>query len=112
MTLQNNTPVQLKPALSLFGCSTSFQEQPGKYTCKIHVDQGNVLFCHGAYNVETGCWDDMPEGGDESRVLVHEGETKDLEFTFGNHYGQTDNVWIYNNSYFKPARFTCTYEKQ
>lgn len=112
MILQNNTQTRLMPALSLFGCSSSFHDEPGKYKCKIHVDQGDILFCHGAYNVQTGCWDDAPDGTDVSRLLVHEGETKDLEFTCGNHSGQSDDIWIYNNSYLKPASFVCSYEKQ
>lgn len=111
MTLQNNTQTYLKPALALRGCSAEFPQQPGKFVCKIQVDQGEVLFCHGAYNVETGCWDDAPDAGEDNRVLVHAGECKELEFTCGNHYGQSDDVWIYNNSYLKPARFTCDYKK-
>lgn len=112
MTLRNNTQTRLMPALSLFGFCSSFKEAPGKYKCKLHVDQGDILFCHGAYNLETGCWNDRPDAGEASQILIHEGETKDLEFTCGEHYGQADDIWIYNNSYLKPASFICSYEKQ
>ena len=111
MILQNNVRTQLKPALCLGGCSTSFPKQPGTYRCKIQVDQGDILFGHGAYNLQTGCWDDAPDGNDASRVLIHQGETKDLEFTCGNHYGQPDDIWIFNNSYLKPATFIFSYIK-
>lgn len=112
MTLQNNMPTHLNPIVALFGSGSSIPTQPGTYKCKIQVEKGNVLFRHGAYNVQTGCWDDAPEGADASKIVIHEGETKELEFTCKEHYGQLDEIGIYNNSYFKPADFTCTCQKQ
>ena len=111
MILQNNTRTHLQPALLPFGCSTSFPVQPGAYKCNIHVDQGNILFQHGSYNLETGAGEDEPEGSDPSKILIHEGETKELTFTCESHNGQADDIWIYNNSYLKPAEFTCSYKK-
>lgn len=103
---------QLKPVLSLFGYSTSLPEESGTYTYKIHVDKGDILFRHGSYNLQTGGWDDKPDGDEIEQILLHEGETKEFEVTCGEHYGQADNLLISNNSYFKPARFTCAYTKK
>ena len=102
---------QLKPVLSFFGYSTYLPKEIGTYKCKIHVDQGEILFRHGAYNLQTGGWDDKPDGDEITRLLLHEGETKEFEVTCGEHYGQPDSLLISNNSYFKPARFTCAYTK-
>lgn len=112
MTLQNNTQTHLNPGIFPY-CSTScFQGQPGSYTCRIHVNKGNILFCHTAYNIEANCWSDKPEGDEKERIPIHEGETKELNFTRKQHDGEPDYIWIANNSYLKPADFTCSYEKQ
>lgn len=102
---------QLKPVLSLFGYSTSLPEETGTYKCKIHVDKGDILFRHGAYNLQTGGWDDKPDGDEITELLLHEGETKEFEVNCGEHYGQPDNLLISNNSYLKSARFSCAYTK-
>lgn len=102
---------QLKPVLSLFGYCTSLPDEIGTYKCKIHVDKGDILFRHGAYNLQSGGWDDKPDGNEITRLLLHEGETKEFEVTCGEHDGQPDSLLISNNSYFKPARFTCAYTK-
>ena len=111
MILANNTETHLHPGISPIGCCASFQDQPGKYSCEIHVEHVSVLFCHSVYNIESGCWDDAPEKEAE-RILLREGETRKLNFTCGEHDGEPDSIWIYNNSYLKPADFTCSYTKQ
>lgn len=111
MILKNNEQTLLKPVLSFGDCCSNFAGEPGTYKCKIHVDKGEVQFGHGAYNCMTGCWDDKPDGEECSKMLLREGETKDFEFTCGTHYGQADNIWIYNHSYLKPASFICTYAR-
>lgn len=111
MILQNNSAIHLQPALLPFGCSTSFPVEPGSYKCNIHVAHGNILFKHGAYNLETGAWEDQPDGNEPDHILIHEGETKKFTFTCKNHDGQADNIWIYNDSYLKPADFICSYER-
>ena len=111
MVLQNHVRTHLHPAISPFGCCTTFQREPGKYTCRIHVERGDILFCHTAYNIESESWDEKP-GEEPEQILLREGETRDLNFTCQEHDGEPDYIWIYNNSYLKPADFTCSYEKQ
>lgn len=111
MILQNNTATHLQPALLPFKCSTAFPVKPGFYKCNIQVTHGNILFKHGAYNLETGAWEDQPDNHEPDHILIHEGETKELTFTCKNHDGQADNIWIYNDSYLKPADFICSYER-
>lgn len=112
MIERHTIETQLKPVLSLFGYCTSLPDESGTYKYKIHVDKGDILFRHGAYNLQTGGWDDKPDGNAISQMLLHQGETKEFEVNCGNHSGQTDNLLISNNSYFKPAHFTCTYTKE
>lgn len=112
MIVQNNAKTFLQPALVPFGCCSSLPVRPGKYICSIHVDRGTILLRHAAYNIETGCWEDRPDGNDPAELWLHEGDTKELDFTCKDHYGHPDNLWIFNSSYLKPAVFTCSYQKQ
>ena len=102
---------QLRPVLSLSGYSRSLPEECGTYTYKIHVEKGSILFRHGAYNLQTGAWDDKPDGDGIDQMLLREGETKKFDVICGSHYGQPDSIMISNNSFLTPARFTCEYIK-
>lgn len=112
MTIQNHAQTHLQPGILPFGCSTAFQGEPGKYSCSIHVKKGTVLFGHTSYNIEANGWSSHPDNNEAERILLHEGETRELEFTCQEHGGEPDCIWIANNSYLKPADFTCSYERQ
>ena len=112
MILQNNTETKLQPAILPFHCSSSLPAEPGKYICDIHAKQGDVRFRHAAYNIFTGCFEDKPDGNDAECVLIREGETVRIAFTCAEHYGHADDLSIFNDSYLKPAVFTCSCQKQ
>ena len=109
MMIKNKTEMHLKPVFALHGYTSIFEGETGRYICEIRVESGTVEFIHGAYNVETGAWD-LPAGKEPERIVIHENEVKKIEFVCGKHDGQKDCILISNNSYLKPADFTCSYE--
>ena len=107
MLTQNNTRIHLTPSLLPFGSSSDLHLQPGKYLCKIHASQGNLLFRHSAYDVYNGTWTDQPQKNEPESLVIHEGETRNLTLTCGVNCGHTDDICIVNDSLLKPAEFTC-----
>lgn len=111
MTLDNHTTMRLKPVLSLFHYCCSFPTQEGDYDCEIYAEHGNIRFQHKSYNLQTGCWDQNPDGQEPDELVIHEGERKKFHFCCRVHDGQKDEILVSNASFLKPADFTCSFTR-
>lgn len=112
MLSQNTINTRLHPALFPFDSSSRLQLQPGKYICTIQATQGDLVFHHFAYDIYNGTWTKHPEDGEPDSVVIHEGETRNLELTCAAGDGYADDISIVNHSLIRPAEFSCTCVRQ
>lgn len=108
MLTQHTQNFHLNPALIPFGSSSDLNLEPGSYLCTIRAEHGDLIFHHLAYDIYNGTWTNVSASHEPESVIIHEGETKDFQFTCSTSGGYPDDISIVNNSYFKPADFTCT----
>ena len=109
--LQNHAKIELSPFLRLKNTVCSFPEEPGTYRCRLTVLRGSVIFRHESYSTDDGMWNDVSPMETPREQIFSAGTVTEFTFTIALHYGQPDHVTITNQSYCKPAVFTCSYEK-
>lgn len=110
--VQTSEKIHLNPTLVPFGSSSDLHLQPGNYLCQIHASKGNLVFQHLTYDIYNGTWDALSSEKTFGSVRIHEGETKKISFSCQTHDGCSDEICIVNDSFFKPAEFTCICTQQ
>ena len=109
--LQSNAKIELSPFLRLKNAICSFPEDTGTYRCRLTVLRGSIIFRHESYSTDDGMWNDMSPMETPRARIFSAGTVTEFTFTIALHYGQSDHVTFTNQSYCKPAIFTCSYEK-
>ena len=109
--LQSNVKTELSPFLCLKNAICSFPEEVGTYKCRLTVLRGSVIFRHESYSTDDGTWNDASPLEKPREQIFSAGTVAEFSFTIALHYGQSDHVTFTNQSYCKPAIFTCSYEK-
>lgn len=110
MTIKNNIQNHLYPAFGFKNCAAELPVEEGDYACTIKVLCGKVSFRHYAYDLQTGCWDQIPDK-DAVCLNIHEGESRSFVFHCAVHDGQLDELYLSNLSSLKGADFICKWEK-
>ncbi|MGN0356109.1 MAG: hypothetical protein ACI4EI_13700 [Muricoprocola sp.] len=110
MTIKNNIQNHLYPAFGFKNCAAELPVEEGDYACTIKVLCGKVGLRHYAYDLQTGCWDQLPEK-DVECLNLNEGESRSFVFHCGVHDGQPDELYLSNLSALKGADFICKWEK-
>ena len=104
MRIENHKDNLLYGAIGFKSCVAALGLTPGVYQCKIKVKSGVLTLKHYSYNLQVGSWCNPPEEGAEE-IRIHEGEERIVTLHCSIHDGQSDEIFISNESWIRKVMF-------